>query len=205
MDNVELSRWFSNQKGTLESAYLQHDEPWRQSGFSGPEQRWVALRKPIAECIEKSSSFLDIGCANGYLLECVIKWTAERGLKVVPYGIDLSDKLVDLAKIRLPEYKDNIYIGNGWDWENPRLFSYVRTELVYVPDLLQKAYVQRILDEYLEKNGKLLVAGYTSSKYPEIKPDVDLRLRDWGFKVIKSASGYWNDLELTRVAVVNKC
>ena len=80
MNNKELAAWFFNLKDTLENAYLRYDEPWRQSGFSGPAERWVALRKPIADCIEKSGTFLDIGCANGYLLECIIKWAEEKGL-----------------------------------------------------------------------------------------------------------------------------
>lgn len=69
MDKIQQKQWFSSLRKQLEEAYLQHDEPWKQSGFSGPEERWVACRKPIADCVEKSGSFLDIGCANGYLLE----------------------------------------------------------------------------------------------------------------------------------------
>ena len=98
MDNYQLNEWFSSLKQELESAYIQHDEPWKQSGFSGPEDRWLALRKPIADCIDKPGSFLDIGCANGYLLECIMKWTGERGISITPYGLDLSEKLVELAK-----------------------------------------------------------------------------------------------------------
>ena len=73
MDETEQQQWFSSLKKELENAYLQHSEPWKQSGFSGPEERWIAYRKPIVDCIEKSGSFLDIGCANGYLLECILR------------------------------------------------------------------------------------------------------------------------------------
>ena len=204
MNETELARWFSSIKETLETAYIQHSEPWKQSGFSGPEERWVRVRKPIADCVDEPGTFLDIGCANGYLLECVMKWTAERGLTIIPYGLDISEKLVGLAKARLPEYQDNLYVGNAWDWKNTRRFDYVRTELVYVPEHLQKAYVQRIIDEYLEDGGRLLVAGYTSSKHPDIKPWVDLQLKEWGFKVERTAAGFWNNYEESRVAVVFK-
>src|SRR5512142_118049 len=81
--------WFENVKNTLETAYLSHTEPWRQSGMSGPEERWISLRKPVADCIDRSGTFLDIGCANGYLLECILRWTAERGLQVDPFGRDI--------------------------------------------------------------------------------------------------------------------
>ena len=84
MNEVQLNKWFHALKEELETAYLQHDEPWKQSGFSGPEERWVKCRKPIADCVDKSGVFLDIGCANGYLLECISSWIAERGLSIIP-------------------------------------------------------------------------------------------------------------------------
>jgi len=204
MDENELSKWFSSNKETHETAYLQHAEPWKQSGFSGPEDRWVRVRKPIADCIEKSGTFLDIGCANGYLLECIMKWTAERGLSIVPYGLDLSEKLVELAKRRLPDYRDNLYVGNSWDWVNQIKFKYVHTELVYVPETLQKAYVERIIDDYLEDGGELLVVEYRSSRDPVNLPWIDETLTKWGFKIVQKTSGFDNGKELTRVVVVPK-
>lgn len=204
MRKTELTHWFSDLKNTLEAAYLQHTEPWKQSGFSGPEDRWTALRKPVADCIDKSGTLLDIGCANGYLLECVMKWTSERGLSVIPYGLDLSEKLVDLAKTRLPYYKNNIFVGNGWDWQNPRRFSYVRTELVYAPEPLQKVYVQRIMNNYLEDGGELLAAEYRSSNDPVNLPWIEEALTRWGFRIVRTVSGFDDGKELTRVVVVTK-
>lgn len=204
MQDKELYDWFSTVRDVLEGAYLQYNEPWRQSGLSGSKERWMALRKPIADCIEKSGAFLDIGCANGYLLECVMKWTAERGLSIVPYGLDLSKKLVELAKRRLHEYRDKLYVGNGWDWVNLRRFRYVRTELGYVPDYLQKQYVKHIFQRYLEDGGELLVAEYRSSKDPVNWPWIDEALTKWGFKIVRTVSGFDNGKELTRVVVVPK-
>ena len=204
MNKGELARWFSSIKETLETAYIQHDEPWKQSGFSGPEDRWVRVRKPIADCVDRSGTFLDIGCANGYLLECVLKWTSDRGISIVPYGLDISEKLVGLAKARLPEFIDNIYVGNAWDWKNPRRFDYVRTELVYVPEHLQKAYVQRIIDECLEDGGRLLACEYRNSKDPAGRPWIDETLVGWGFRVARTVSGFDGGKELTRVVVDKK-
>lgn len=59
-----LRIWFENVRQVLETAYLSSDEPWRQSGMSGPEDRWIALRKPVADCIDKSGSFLEFLLAN---------------------------------------------------------------------------------------------------------------------------------------------
>ncbi len=204
MDNYQLEEWFSALKQELESAYIQHDEPWKQSGFSGPEDRWTAVRKPIADCIDKSGSFLDIGCANGYLLECIMKWAGERGITVTPFGIDLSEKLIKLAQERLPDYINNLFVGNGWDWTPPEKFDFVRTELVYVPDSLQKQYIERIIDFYLAESGKLLIALYRSRSTPVDTPWDDVKVKDWGFEITGQVSGYWDSKELTRVLVTGK-
>jgi SAM-dependent methyltransferase len=155
-----LEEWFLSLKETLENAYLKHEEPWKQSGFSGLEDRWVSLRRPVVDCIDKSGSFLDIGCANGYLLECCLKWTAQRKIKIIPYGLDISEKLVILAQRRLPQYADNFFVGNALTWIPPRRFDFVRTELVYVPAEYEKRYIEFILKNHLNPGGKLLVANY---------------------------------------------
>jgi SAM-dependent methyltransferase len=157
---ASLEKWFLLTKKTLEDAYLGHKEPWRQSGMSGPEERWIALRKPVANCIDKSGSFLDIGCANGYLLECCLKWTGERGIRIEPYGLDISEKLISLAKQRLPQYAGNFFIDNALTWIPPVKFDFVRTELVYVPADCEKPYLEFILANHLNPGGKLLVANY---------------------------------------------
>jgi SAM-dependent methyltransferase len=157
---MTLDKWFRLIGKTLEDAYLEHQEPWKQSGMSGPRERWVSLRKPVADCIDKSGSFLDIGCANGYLLECCIEWTAQRHITIIPYGLDLSNKLVELARQRLPQHRANFYVGNAFYWKPPKRFDFVRTELVYVPAEYEKQYIESILQNHLNPGGKLLVANY---------------------------------------------
>jgi len=202
MDEGGLREWFSSLRRELEDSYLRHSEPWRQSGFSGPEERWAACRRPIADCIEAPGSFLDIGCANGYLLECVLRWTQERGITVTPFGLDLSERLVRLARQRLPEHEGNLFVGNAWSWQSPLRFDYVRTEVAYVPEHLERPYIERILGSYLTDGGRLLVAEYRSRKDPGGRPWVDSTLRDWGLRVTGQRSGFWEGRELTRVAVV---
>ena len=204
MEQKELQAWFVSLKKELEEAYLQHDEPWKQSGFSGPEDRWVKCRKPIADCVEEPGSFLDIGCANGYLLECVLKWTAERGVAIIPFGLDLSAKLIELARQRLPKYRENLYVANAWEWDSPTRFDYVRTEVSYVPESLQRQYIQRIVETCLTDSGRVLVTEYRSRKDSISEPWIDRTLRDWGFTIVGQASGYWDGKELTRVVVITK-
>jgi SAM-dependent methyltransferase len=133
MNKEELRQWFDNARDTLEAGYLTTAEPWKQLGMSGLEERWICLRKPVADFINKSGSFLDIGCANGYLLECCQKWNYSRDIILEPYGIDISPKLIELAKNRLPQYADNFIVANAFYWILSKRFDFVRTELVYVP------------------------------------------------------------------------
>jgi hypothetical protein len=72
----------------LEEAYLTSADPMRQSGFTGGAVRWRREREPILEGIEESGDLLDACCANGHLLECLMKWGNARGLEITPFGID---------------------------------------------------------------------------------------------------------------------
>src|SRR2546426_5525017 len=118
---------------SLEDAYLAHDDPILQSGFGGGPGRWRGEREPILEAINgdpsaglgAGSNFLDIGCANGYLLECLVLWGRERGLSLVPYGVDIGPKLIEVAKRRLPQFAENFCVANAWDWRPGRRFRYV--------------------------------------------------------------------------------
>ncbi|MBT3786272.1 GNAT family N-acetyltransferase [bacterium] len=154
-------RFFKETLEVLEPSYLQADEPWSGSGMSGPLDRWESLRRPVAEAVNNSGSFLDIGCANGYLLESLIDWLSVRNIAIVPYGLDLSEALVQKAQERLPEYLNNFFVGNSLNWEPPHYFDWVRTELVYVPARLERAYLLRLLSEVVKaSSGTLLVCNY---------------------------------------------
>ncbi len=199
MDPKALSRWFDNTRQVLESAYLSHEEPWRQSGMSGPEDRWVSLRKPIADCIDRPGSFLDIGCANGYLLECCVRWAAERGISLEPYGLDISGELVALARTRLPQWADRFWVGNAYEWKPPIRFDFVRTELVYVPAEHEREYIMHLLADFLEPEGRLIVANYAEDMpnpqqglMPGNHPTRKLldRLAELGFEPIGFRDGF---------------
>ena len=206
MDAHSLDAWFDDLRGVLESAYLKCDTPWGQSGFSGPMDRWTRLRRPIADLVDRSGSFLDLGCANGFLLECLLDWTSERGLTVAPYGLDVSERLVALARERLPAHRDHLNVGNAWDWEPPCAFDFARFELCYAPTECRREFVERVLRRFLNPGGAALVAAYRSSRRaPSSEVWVDEELTALGFRVSGRASGFDAEgRELTRTARVRR-
>jgi 2-polyprenyl-3-methyl-5-hydroxy-6-metoxy-1,4-benzoquinol methylase len=95
------------------------ERPPRQSGFAGGEARWRPEREPLLEGVHRSGSFLDVGCANGYLLECVVAWAAVRGLVLEPHGLDAGAGLIELAQARLPHRRRFLHAANAWNWSPP--------------------------------------------------------------------------------------
>jgi len=210
MNEEELNRWFAANKNVLETAYLAGTHPWQQSGVGLHTPRsahdWEVVRRPIADCLTSSGTFLDIGCANGYLLECILRWTQERGLRIIPYGLDFSEKLVALARQRLPQYAEHIFIGNAWDWQPPQTFDYVNSHLEYVPDDLRETFVHRLLERYVQPGGHLLIAEYLGRSTGMPKVRIDEELRRWGFSIemVKSSHLEHDPLAQTSVAVIRK-
>lgn len=81
-------------------------------------ERWHAERSPILDALG-SGKLLDIGSSNGFLLECLVRWGAPRGIHLTPHGLDLSPGLIALARQRLPQHAGHFHTGNAWDWEPP--------------------------------------------------------------------------------------
>ncbi|HEY2748018.1 MAG TPA: class I SAM-dependent methyltransferase [Polyangia bacterium] len=184
-------------RATLEPRYADAPTPWQQSGFSGPESRWVALRRPVADAIDRSGSFMDIGCANGYLAECVARWTAARNLTVELHGLDLSPRLIALAHARLPTA--TFTVANALTHVPARRYDFVRTELVYVPAATEASYLTHLLDHYVAPNGTLLVCNYCEDSpdlaariLPGAHPTTDIlaRLAELGFPIAGQFDGH---------------
>lgn len=176
---ISDERWFAGMREIFDAAYPAGDNPRAQSGFGGDEARWEAGRRPVADAIDRAGTFLDIGCASGHLLECLVGWSSHR---IEPYGLDFAPAVAQLARGRLPQWRDRIFVGNALTWEPPIRFDFVRTELVYVPDDLQAAYVRRLLGEVVEPGGRLIVCGYGSPRSGLVAHPVGRVLRDVGFE-----------------------
>jgi len=170
-----------------EAHYLAAGTPQGGSGHSGDAAAWEAARRPIAEAVDRDGAFLDVGCANGLLLESLVRWSRHR---IEPYGLDFAPGLVAEARRRLPHWADRFFVGDARTWEPPRRFDFVRTELVYADD--PRSYAARLLDRYLAPGGRLIVCGYGGD-------EVRAPLRAWGHAPVferewRSSSGSVNEL-----------
>lgn len=165
-----------------EEHYLASDDPRRQSGFGGDEARWEAARRPIVRAIDRPGSFLDVGCANGYLLESLVRWSPHP---IEPYGLDFSALLVAVARARLSQWEDRFFVGDALEWEpeSPQRFDFVRTELVYAPEERWRELVERLLSRVVAPGGRLIVCGYGSPRGVEAHP-VRRIVRGWGYEPV---------------------
>ncbi len=153
---------FLRELAELEEAYVTRDDPIEQSGFSGGPERWRAEREPIFDGITRDGDLLDVGCANGYLLECLVEWGCERGVDITPFGLDQGARLIEIARRRQPHVAGHFYVGNAWDWQPPRRFQYVYTLLDCVPQAYESAYLRRLLDRFVKPGGRLIAGDYGS-------------------------------------------
>jgi SAM-dependent methyltransferase len=176
--------FFEREQALHERKYLAGTTPCQQSGFGRDERDWERFRRPVVAPIDRDGTFLDVGCANGLLMESVVRWAAERGHSIEPYGLEISGKLADLARRRLPAWRDRIFMGNALFWEPPSMFDFVRTEMVYVPYHRRREYLKRLLERVVTPGGRLIVCSYGSSR-PEgarAEPLVE-ELHGWGLPV----------------------
>lgn len=176
---------------------------YRQSGWGSTPERWRLGREVILEAVPHSGSFLDIGCANGLLLECLMLWAAERGVELIPYGIDVSSELVKLAQLRLPSFTQNFVAANCLYWQPEQQFTYVHTLLEYVPSELQPEYLGRLLKQVVDD--RLIVSSYSNRRQNQQSIDVAMYLQQNGFCIAGSAEAVEADgWVLTRVAWIGR-
>lgn len=148
-----------------------------------------AEREPILEAIDGDGDLLDVGCANGYLLECLVRWGRQRGSRLVPHGVDFGPRLIQMAKARFPLLASNFHVGNAWDWEPTRRYRFVYSISDCVPEGCFGAYCQRMLDRAVDRGGMLILGSYGSRSQNIAPIDMGERLTQLGFKVEGTALG----------------
>jgi 2-polyprenyl-3-methyl-5-hydroxy-6-metoxy-1,4-benzoquinol methylase len=187
--NEDDATFYARNLRLLEPIYLQGRTPQEGSGLGGNAETWRAHREMIVDGIHRNGTFLDVGCANGLLMESVREWAAERGFTIEPYGVDLGPRLVALARKRLPRWADRIQVGNAIDYvpADGRRFTFVHVLLDCVPDRRRGDLIRHALACLVEPGGRLLVSDYSTGS-------ADVHIEDCG-RTVAGRSGLtaWTD------------
>jgi 2-polyprenyl-3-methyl-5-hydroxy-6-metoxy-1,4-benzoquinol methylase len=153
--------------------------PYQQSGRGSGAERWRQTRHCIVQAVHRDGDFLDVGCANGLLLESLIGWAAEGGVRLRPHGIDFVPELIELARERLSQYAGSFEVANAFYWAPSRQFDFVRTNLEYVQPRDWPAFIARQYSAVAE-GGRLIVCHY---REVEDAVDVGALLSGLGYEV----------------------
>ena len=177
---IDAAEWHRRVGAIIGPAYLAATDPRGQSGSSGTAQDWESARRFIFAAVNRDGTFLDVGCANGHLMECAVAWLAETGYTIEPYGLEILPELAALARQRLPHWADRIAIGNALEWVPERPFDFVRTGLEYVPTRLRPQLVRHLLEVTVAPGGRLIIGAHTevSGSPPRLQAEV----ASWGFE-----------------------
>src|SRR5262249_20235815 len=121
-------------------------------------------RRHILRAVDRDGTFLDIGCASGYLMETLREWATQDGIDLVPYGLEILPALAELARRRLPAWADPIHVGNALHWLPPggRRFDYVRTGLDYVPVSRRDELLRHLLEHVVGR--RLIIGSYNEER-----------------------------------------
>lgn len=171
---VNDATWTRDTVRLLEEHYLRAPTPEGQSGKSGDAALWELSRRLVVRPVHHDGTFLDLGCANGLLMESVHRWAAEDGRRLDPYGLDASERLVALARHRLPHWRDRFFVADALTWVPGRRFDFVHTMADLAPPPRRPAWLRRVLDTMVAPGGRLIIRDYRG---------IGDRLRSWGLPV----------------------
>jgi SAM-dependent methyltransferase len=167
--------WYAAMAALVVPAYLAAETAEAGSGHSGSPADWEYSRSIVAEAIPRADIFLDVGCANGLLMESLHRWTG-----VEPYGLEISPELADLARRRLPRWADRIFVGNAIEWSPSFRFAVVRTSLEYVPKPRRRELIGHLLDRVVSPGGRLVIGKFNEGiAHRALEADVSA----WGFQI----------------------
>jgi len=170
---IDEDAWHDAMSALVTPAYLSAATPWEGSGKSGTSADWEYSRSLIAHAIDRPGSFLDVGCANGYMLECLPRWTSHA---LDLYGLDISAPLVARARERLPRLADHLFVGNALTWQSGRRFDFVRTNFDYVP-----AHRRRQLFDNLRSQAGRVIVGVFNEHFDERQ--IEDMVRGWDYRL----------------------
>jgi len=130
---------------------------------------WKNIRFPIVQAINKNGSFLDVGCANGFLLRCLKEWS---NYKLELYGVDSNLDRIRSAKELFAHQPERFIMCNICSPNDLRQYGFLANfDFVYwnVWDNLEFKDNREIniffkLYGMVSKNGRIILGFYDSDK-----------------------------------------
>lgn len=143
----------------LIDAYLVSGDPRRESGKGGDEGEWRWSRELILDAVTgRRVRLLDVGCANGHLMVSLVRWGADRGLDVDPWGIDISPRIVRVARRRLGPLAGRVRVADARTWAPPhRWFDVVVVGLDCAPPGREADLVAHLCSRVCAPGGRLVL------------------------------------------------
>ena len=172
--------WHAAMAALIVEPYLKAPTPQGGSGHGGTAEDWEWSRGVVADALRSDGAFLDVGCANGLLMESIAGWGRDRGYRIEPYGLDIAPELAQRARERLPHWAERIFTGNALRFRPPRRFEYVRTTLEYVPRARGRELIAALLAHVVAPGGRLVLGKMNEERE---RPVLEPQLRLWGFEV----------------------
>jgi SAM-dependent methyltransferase len=163
--------WHEANAGLIVPAYLAAETPEGGSGSSRDAAGWERARSLVADAAEPGQTFLDVGCANGHLMESMARWAG-----VEPYGLDISPELAELARRRLPHWADRVWVGNALDWTPLGKFDIARTTIDCVPVPRR----QELVEHVLTYAGRLVIGVFNEERDRTTQEEL---VAGWGFEI----------------------
>ena len=150
---------------TLVGVYLGAATAQGGSGFGGSDEEWREARGVLTDALDPDRSpvrFLDHACANGHLTVSMATWGADRGIDVIPFGVDIAPELVERAISEHPDLAGHFFVGDALTWVHPEgeRYDLVHLLLDVVPAALHAELIRHQLDHVVASGGRLLLSEY---------------------------------------------
>jgi hypothetical protein len=155
------------------------------SGSGGGLERWERKRRVLVGAFDHDGSWLDVGCANGLLMETLTTWAREKRLRLEPYGLELSPRIAEVTRQRLPLWADRIWTGNVMTWEPQMRFDYITVIADSVPQTARQNLVERLITRFLSSTGRLIFSIYVPRPpaAPAELPPASTVLKRFGYRI----------------------
>lgn len=170
----------------------------RDSNSGGDYVHWKRIRRFITKAIHKDGTFLDIGCANGFLMQCLMHWSE---YSITPYGIDNREEAIESAKKLLPGYSDHFQCLDGDRLDQleaadlPSQYDFVYRN--YWKADTTKDYASKVISDLLShvhEGGRAIIGLYWGISHPQNSHEYKNAMESFHsfIDLLKEAAGHFD-------------